>query len=62
MKRIGFITDEIEMDEPISKIFEIFNSNREIQVETINRLNPELPTINKIQSVIEMCDVIVFYI
>jgi len=62
VKRIGFITDEIEINEPISRILETFNSRREIQVETINRLNPELPTINKIQSLIEMCDVIVFYI
>ncbi|MGY2800125.1 hypothetical protein ACVWV0_004401 [Ewingella americana] len=62
MKRIGFITDDIDIQEPISKIFSEFDRQEEIYVETINRLNPELPTINKIQSLLEMCDVIVFYI
>ncbi|EPT6987638.1 hypothetical protein ACVR1Z_004099, partial [Cronobacter sakazakii] len=62
MKRIGFITDDIDIQEPISKILDKFNKQEKIHVETINRLNPELPTINKIQSLFDMCDVIVFYI
>ncbi|KFZ32128.1 hypothetical protein IDSA_05540 [Pseudidiomarina salinarum] len=62
MKRVGFITDNIDIEEPISKILLNFDGREEIRVETINRLNPELPTINKIQSILEMCDVIVFYI
>lgn len=62
MKRVGFITDNIDIEEPISKILQDFDAREEIRVETINRLNPELPTINKIQSILEMCDVIVFYI
>ncbi|MCG7927206.1 MAG: hypothetical protein JAY67_16920 [Candidatus Thiodiazotropha taylori] len=62
MKRVGFITDDIAVEEPISRILSEFNDLEEIHVETINRLNPELPTINKIQSLLEICDVIVFYI
>ncbi len=62
MKRIGFITDDIEVEEPISRILNGFNSHEEFRVETIDRLNPELPTISKIQSLIEMCDVILFFI
>lgn len=62
MKRVGFISDDIAIDEPISQILREFDGHEEIRVETINRLNPELPTINKIQSLLEMCDVIVFYI
>lgn len=62
MKRVGFITDNIDIEEPISKILHDFDGREEIRVETINRLNPELPTINKIQSILDMCDVIVFYI
>lgn len=62
MKRIGFITDDIDIQEPISEILDKFNNQEKIYVETINRLNPELPTINKIQSLFDMCDVIVFYI
>jgi len=62
VKRIGFITDDIDIQEPISKILDKFNKQEKIHVETINRLNPELPTINKIQSLFDMCDVIVFYI
>ena len=62
MKRVGFITDDIDIDEPISKILREFDGQDEIRVETINRLNPELPTINKVRSLLEMCDVIVFYI
>ncbi|MDD2542287.1 MAG: hypothetical protein PHH28_14780 [Desulfuromonadaceae bacterium] len=62
MKRVGFITDDIAIEEPISRILSEFDGQGEIRVETINRLNPELPTINKIQSLLEMCDVIVFYI
>ncbi|AKL12307.1 TPA: hypothetical protein I8271_004988 [Kluyvera intermedia] len=62
MKRIGFITDDIDIQEPISKILNKFNKQEKIHVETINRLNPELPTINKIQSLFDMCDLIVFYI
>ncbi|ELY2524048.1 hypothetical protein SMC04_004297, partial [Cronobacter sakazakii] len=50
------------IQEPISKILDKFNKQEKIHVETINRLNPELPTINKIQSLFDMCDVIVFYI
>lgn len=62
MKRVGFISDDIAIDEPISQILTEFDRHEEIRVETINRLNPELPTINKIQSLLEICDVIVFYI
>lgn len=62
LKRVGFITDDLNIEEPISKIFHDFDGAEEIRVETINRLNPELPMINKIQSLLEMCDVIVFYI
>jgi len=62
LKRVGFITDDIDIEEPISRILHEFDGQEEIRVETINRLNPELPTINKIQSLLEMCDVIVFYI
>jgi len=62
VKRVGFITDDIDIEEPISEILHKFNGKEEIRVETINRLNPELPTIKKIQSLLEMCDVIVFYI
>ncbi|MEN0038193.1 MAG: hypothetical protein AAGC78_14050 [Cellvibrio sp.] len=62
MKRVGFITDDLNIDEPISKIFRDFDGSEEIRVETINRLNPELPMISKIQSLLEMCDVIVFFI
>lgn len=62
MKRVGFITDDVDIEEPISRILREFDGHEEIRVETINRLNPELPTINKIQSLLEMCDVIVFYI
>lgn len=62
MKRVGFITDDLYTEEPISKIFRDFEGSEEIRVETINRLSPELPMINKIQSLLEMCDVIVFYI
>lgn len=62
MKRIGFITDDLDIEEPISRILHNFDGDEEIRVETINRLNPELPTINKILSLLEMCDVIVFYI
>lgn len=62
MKRVGFITDDIDIEEPISRILHEFDDQDEIRVETINRLNPELPTINKIQSLLELCDVIVFYI
>lgn len=62
MKRVGFISDDINIKEPISKILDEFDGQEEIRVETIDRLNPELPTINKIQSLLEMCDVIVFYI
>ena len=62
MKRVGFITDNIDIQEPISKILHDFDGHEDIRVETINRLNPELPTINKIQSILDMCDVIVFYI
>lgn len=62
MKRVGFITDDIDIEEPISRILHEFDGQDEIRVETINRLNPELPTINKIQSLLDLCDVIVFYI
>ena len=62
MKRVGFITDDIDIEEPISRILNEFNGQEPIRVETINRLNPELPTMIKVQSLLEMCDVIVFYI
>lgn len=62
MKRIGFITDDIEIEEPISRILHKFERHEEFRVETINRLNPELPAISKIQSIIELCDVILFFI
>lgn len=62
MKRVGFITDDIDIEEPISRILGEFDGQEDIRVETINRLNPELPILNKIQSLLEMCDVIVFYI
>jgi hypothetical protein len=62
VKRVGFITDDIDIAEPISRILREFDGQEEIRVETINRLNPELPTLSKIQSLLEMCDVIVFYI
>ena len=62
MKRVGFITDDIDIEEPISRILRKFDGQDEIRVETINRLNPELPTLSKVQSLLEMCDVIVFYI
>ena len=62
MRRIGFITDDIEIDEPISRVIEQFDGGNEFCVETINRLNPELSTVSKVLSLIEICDVIVFYI
>jgi len=62
VKRVGFITDEIGIEEPITRILNEFDGREEFHVETINRLNPELPTLNKIHSILEMCDVIVFYI
>jgi len=62
VKRVGFITDDIDIEEPISRILREFDGQDEIRVETINRLNPELPTLSKVQSLLEMCDVIVFYI
>lgn len=48
MKRVGFISDDIDIEDPISKILHEFDGQEEIRVETIDRLNPELPTINKI--------------
>lgn len=62
MKRIGFITDDIHFQEPITKVLHDFNSQEEFYVETINRLNPEFSALTKIISLIQMCDVLVFYI
>lgn len=62
MKRIGFITDDIKVEEPLSKILSGFYEYEEFHIETLNRLNPELPAISKVQSLIEMCDLIVFFI
>ena len=62
MKRIGFISDDLDVEEPISRAISEFGDSQEFRVETLNRLNPSLPIIQKIRSLLEMCDVVVFYI
>ncbi len=62
MKRIGFITDDIELKEPLSTVLGRFDDGHEFQVETINRLSPDIPAINKVLSLIRLCDTVVFFI